>query len=413
MEMHELKTKWGKYCDTDKLVLEMQRWLNAKSMRNTTQGICSMLDTYFTNKEELINLFANSNNYIGDMRIMIDTSIARYGDRNKIYSFVHNFPNKVESKKAIIKTVDDKGKTLRDYIHVGRKTVSVEDLANGKIEKVEFAKWHEVFDNDGSTIKSVNEYDEFYRVMNNLQNIYCSSISKDAAERMNNINSSLKLAQGIKTSRAFNKVCTAYGVDKLPKYNKLFAEYADMVADGSQSIKFYISLNPLDYLNMSIGKSWTSCHAPNSGHFGGTVSYMLDKVSIITFVHHKIPTDIVSEGKIYRNMFHYKDGVLLQSRIYPQGNDGCVNLYDEFRNIVQKELAEDLGVQNNWKASKKLEVTSIGTQYPDYRYNSNISYVGSTQGATRMEIGHINVCPYCGREEATSYSLIYHRNCTL
>jgi len=413
MNTHELKAKWGKYCDTDKLVAEMATWFNKYRMRNTPNGICSMLDTFFTNKEELIKLFEKSDNYIGDMRIMLDTTMARYSDRGKVNTFVSRFPGAVESKKAILKDVDGTGKKLHDYIHVGQKTVSIEDLVNNKISKAKFDKWWEKFDCDGYTIESNKENDAFLSIINVLRAACGATITSSSAASINVHNANLKIAEGTKTARVFNKVCAAYGVDKLPKYNKLFAEYADMVSEAKRNIKFYISINPLDYLNMSIGHSWNSCHAPNHGYFQGTVSYMLDEVSIITFVHNDIPKDIINEGKIYRNMFHFKDGVLIQSRVYPQGNDGCTNLYDEFRGMVQNELAQNLGVQNNWHVGD-VNMRTAGRQYPDYNHKYsgvNVSYVGSKKGTNEITIGHINICPYCGQSGEISSSKIYHESC--
>lgn len=414
MEVHELKSKWGKYCDTDKLVREMALWFNANGIRNSPKGICSMLDTFFTNKEEIIKMFEKSDNYVGDMRILIDTTMCRYSNRNEVFNFVNRFPNNVDSRKAILKTVDENGKKLNDYICIGKKTVSVEDLVSGNIGKAEFSKWQKIFEDDGYTINSVKEYSNFHYIMDEMCNVCGPVISETAVNAINKYNSSIKAAKGTKTARVFNKVCTTYGVDKLPKYNKLFAEYADMVSESKRNIKFYISVNPLDYLTMSVGRSWKSCHAPRHGYFAGTVSYMLDEVSIITFVHDTIPEDIVGQGKVYRNMFFYKDGVLVQSRVYPQANDGCTNLYDEFRDIVQKELAQDIGAQNNWTKCS-VHMNSKGRQYPDYIYGNNAKtyYVGSKQGATSMNIGHKNICPYCGELADFGSGTICHSNCSL
>lgn len=417
MELHELKSKWGKYCNTDQLVTDMSAWFVKWGIRHSVNGICSMLDEFFTNKEELIKLFEKSDNYIGDLRIMIDTSIQRYTNRHTISDFVYKFSDKVESKKAILKTVDDKGKTLSDYVKIGKKTASVDDLLNGNFKQTDFSKWSEVFNSEGYTCESYKKYDNFTNIMSYVfRNEFSNVINERCVDNIKAYDSSMKIIKGTKTSRAFNKVCAAYGVDKLPKYNKLFAEYSDMVSESKRNIKFYISVNPLDYLSMSVGRSWSSCHYPHRGYFAGTVSYMLDKVSIISFVYDDIPTNIVDDGKIYRNMFHYKDGVLIQSRVYPQGNDGCSSLYDEFRSLMQKELAQDLGLQNNWNKCTNISITSTGKHYPDYRYNrdTNMSYVGSKQGTTSMEIGHITVCPYCGREdESLNSGNIAHTSCIM
>ena len=168
---------------------------------------------------------------------------------------------------------------------------------------------------------------------------------------------------------------------------------------------------------MSVGRSWSSCHSFGGGYFGGTVSYMLDSVSIITFVHDNEVTDFITEGKIYRNMMHYKDGTLLQSRVYPQGNDGCTDLYEEFRKIMQKELADMLGMVNDWNKIPKgsVEIRSFGNHYKDYNYfgnGINLSRLSKAGTCNTMNIGHINVCPNCGLAEELRSHMIAHTGCS-
>lgn len=414
MNIIELNQKWNKYCDTTKLVNTMAEWMESKNIRHTADGICDMLDTFFTNKEELIKMFVKSKNYDGDLRIKLNTSMYRHENRVLVNSFVCDFYNKVGANKVLYKTVDDEGKSISDYFKIGKKNVSVADLVNGSMDDVIFSDWNDKFDSDGITKASRGKADKFYNIISQFRPIYGASISNYDANRINNYDETLKIADGTKTSRAFNKVCTKYGIDKAKNYNKLFAEYADMVSGTKRDIKFYISVNPIDYLTMSNGRSWNSCHKVGGGWFGGTVSYMLDSVSIITFVFNETPTDFANEGKIYRNMFHYKDGVLLQSRIYPQGNDGCTNLYDEFRGFVQKEFAEILGKKNEWHTNVNFNSVKRGNHYPDYnswRNGTNISAI-EPNARVNMDIGHINICPYCGVAETLSANYIAHFGCT-
>ena len=470
MNKAELKKKWGKYCDTDKLVDQMIIFMTKYNICHSVNGIGEMLDTFFTNKEGLINMMQRSENYAGDLRIMVSTQMNRYGDRNAIARFVNCFYDNVEAEKIIIRDEDESGKTLLDYIKVGQKKVTIDDIVNDKIDNANFGKWDTVFDCSGHTLKSISKAKEFYSVINNFYQYYSTSVNGSFASIINRCNASLKIAPGMKTSRAFNKACHFYGIDtaakgiavkiasgakftdgtnvpdeyightykvketdgkcatlftmKKPigneylsnvKYNKLFAEYSDMVADEKRSIKFFISVNPIDYLTMSIGRSWNSCHKPGGGWFGGTVSYMLDEVSIITFVHDKVPDDFITEGKIYRNMFHYKDGTLLQSRVYPQGNDGCTDLYSEFREIMQKEISSMLGSNNPWiTKDDALNINSVGNHYKDYSYPRNGINKSCIYGTScrEMTIGHINVCPNCGREENIRSGRIAHLDCT-
>jgi hypothetical protein len=113
-------------------------------------------------------------------------------------------------------------------------------------------------------------------------------------------------------------------------------------------------------------------------------------------------------------MFHYSGGILIQSRIYPQGNDGNTDLYKVFRGFVQKEFASLLNLNANIWVKKSGSVGnyvySIGSHYRDYTCfsSSNISYpkeYGDTITQWAVRIGHNGICPYCGEEYSNSGSL--------
>ena len=64
MNKSELKTMWGKYVDTDKLVDDIMTLLTTYNHRNSEHGVCTMLHTFFTNKEPLIQKFISSLLYL-------------------------------------------------------------------------------------------------------------------------------------------------------------------------------------------------------------------------------------------------------------------------------------------------------------------------------------------------------------
>lgn len=469
MTREELKQVWGKYCDTDKLVTEMQTLLRSNNIRNYTNGICEMLNVFFRNKASIIEMMQNSDNYVGDLRIMVDTQMNRYNTRNVISDFVRTFYDNVEADKILLKYKDGDGKTIHDYFKIGKTKVTVKDVTDGKMNTISFNKWDKVFDSTGATQASMMNSRRFYDTITCFNGYTSPTVTAALSNMLNQRHTGLKIAEGTKTSRAFNKVCHLYEIDSVAngiavkvtsgakfvdgtevpndvigreikvksvdgdnvmltgvnkavdkkylsnvKYNKLFAEYSDMVVEKKRNIKFYISVNPIDYLTMSVGRSWRSCHAFGGSWFGGTVSYMLDSVSIITFVHDEVPTNFATEGKIYRTMFHYKDGTLLQSRVYPQGNDGCTNLYAEFRKIMQNEISDMVGSVNSWTRHSldSFTIRSVGNHYKDYLHNGscNVTVLGNNH-ISDMTIGHINVCPVCGREEPLNSCQITHYNC--
>ena len=428
MNKADLKQRWSKYTDTDKLVDDIRSLLKECDFRNSEHGVCTMLDTYFTNKEPLIKLLQKSSNYAGDMRIVTEKEFERDNNRNNISDAVYYFPRDIKADKVIKKKEDKFGKTLADYLCTGMNHIQATELEDKKLTK-KFAKIGEnvaAFNYEGYTNESCQRYSKFTQIMSIFQRIYGSNLDDADVNKILQYDSTLKIAVGMKTSRAFNHVCNIYGADKAENYNKVFAKYADLVSGLKRKLKFIISLNPYDYLTMSFGNSWSSCHniRNHGGWCGGTLSYMLDHTSIITYCVSK-DDDVQTDNKIYRNMFAWGENILLQSRVYPQGNDGNTDLYGTFRKLMQNELSEMLELKDkSWivhtgPTACCNATTSLGVHYKDYKVNSNanISYPYERQNDTvvnmhLLEIGHTGICAYCG-ETISDNGRVSHGSCSI
>lgn len=417
MNKADLKKKWGKYCDTDKLVDDMMWTLKNYEHRSSEHGVCVVLDTYFTNKAPLIDMFMNSNHYIGDMRIAVKKEFERTLNNLEIRNFVNNFPQKIGAKKILCCYKDADGKSFSDYLQTGSKRVKIGDFAASKRTQDNREKM-KAFDLDtGATAESQKIYDDFISFNNSFYYVGTSTIQT-------NINhGDLEIKSGTKTSRAFNKMCSHYGIDKAKDYNKLFAQYADLVTTSSRELYFVISLNPVDYLTMSIGKSWTSCHSikgyggQGSMCAGGCMSYLLDESSIITYVVEDLDKPLHKVGKIYRQLYFYRDNVFVQSRLYPQANDGATNLYDRFRSFMQDEFSEILNLEKDqWSvvASSSIPVKDVGHHYRDPRKCAfyPTERKESLQNRKPINIGHVAYCTYCGKEQETRNRLA-HARCSI
>ena len=433
MNKAELNEKWNEYCDVTKLVDDVMNLLTKYHHANTEHGVCTLLDTYFTNKKPLIDMFKTSSHYVGDMRIVVDIEMERGINANEVRYFCDRFVHDVDAKSAIYKYHDEDGKTICDYMETGIKSFKATDLLEGEIltafNNLKAKKGR--FGVNGVTFASEAE---FIMVEDAIRQFRCNARSTLRGEIASHFKASgIKgsYTEGMKTSRAFNRLCMQYNIHTLPEYNRLFARYSDMVSGLKRKMKFFISLNPLDYLTMSFGNSWASCHTidkrnerhmPNdySGAYcAGTVSYMLDGASIITYVHDSMPTS-VEDGKIYRNMFHYNNGTLVQGRIYPQGNDGATDLYKEFGRIVQIELGTMIGLSNTTWTKKSggcgNNVASYGAHYRDYYYQSdcNVSYPNEMPAAREnvVHVGRNTICVRCGRMMSDDRTgSLSHSNC--
>lgn len=417
-----IKEKWGKYCDTDTLVDNMMALLTKYNHRNSEYGVCKILDTYFTRKEPLIKLFAKSPNYSGDMRIITQEPFARDCVRSDINKLIDGLRKSAGVKACILKYKDENGKTLNDYINTGATHMTVKNMASAKniLQSAEVSKFSTT---TGATKESDEKATQFDLFMEDF-----SCITSATMPHAINIAEKVTIHQGMKTSRAFNKVCSYYGVDKWNKYNKEFAKYSDMVSGKERQLWFIISLNPLDYLTMSFGKSWGSCHTidktnrrrVSNGYSGaycnGVLSYMLDKSSMVTFALDNLKENFYEDGRLYRCMFHMNLDTckFIQGRIYPQGNDGSTDLYKKFRLIIENEFTPLLGLrENKWKATavdSYGDVSSEGYHYKDYTcFESCRTFYPTEKGNIgRVNIGSIGICPHCGKEFSSSSNLSHN-----
>lgn len=246
-------------------------------------------------------------------------------------------------------------------------------------------------------------------------------ISESTTNCINNIFPTVNAHVGQKTSRVVNKICTYLGINKVDGYNREFAKYADSLSPMVIKRHTVLSINPLDYLTMSFGNSWASCHTidkenkrsmPNnySGCYSsGTVSYMLDGVSMVLYT-----VDAGYEGneywtqpKINRQMFHYGEEKLVQARLYPQDNDCADGAYMPYRNIVQQIISEIFGFPNLWTLSKGINasckyINSRGTHYRDYAHYSNctLSRVKGSENENNITVGASPICIECGERHS-------------
>ena len=414
MNKNYLRTRYGHICDTDKLVDDMRNLLTKYHHANSEYGVCEMLAAFFDNKAFLISLLEKSDHYIGDLRACTDIELSSNITSANVNSCLDRLYDEVNPSDAILSKYDENGKILSDYVATMPKKLKARDLHYGDtmMQINSYIALMKSFADDGYSMSSKRRLDVFNNAVGHFYYYAQSVLTEGRVRDLRSTIPEINFAAGMKTSRAFNRLCHQFGVDKLPNYNREFAKYADVVSANKRKLKLYISVNPLDYLTMSFGNSWSSCHTIDKKnerrmengyrgmHAGGCVSYMLDATSIITYAHNVETTDH-EKGKIYRNMFHYDGGLLLQGRVYPQGNDGATDLYQEFRFAMQAEMAQMLGVSNTWvRKTENGTINTNGCHYPDYIHFSgcNVSYPKEFAELLPSEInvGSARICPDCG-----------------
>ena len=232
----------------------------------------------------------------------------------------------------------------------------------------------------------------------------------------------IKCDAGMKASRIINRLCAKFGIDqyeterelghgdtrhtaRVKPYNAVFARLADALNPVQISKTGVLSVHPCDYLEMSAKKNaWHSCHClADGGWRAGCQSYMGDGVSMVFFtVDDGVKEQFYRAPRLTRQIFCYRDGVLLQSRLYPQNDDDVRKLY---RSMVQSVIARCLGLPNLWKTNTTLsEIRTYWTtargalHYKDYENGyAALSLMKGYEGYGHLEIGSVSRCVGCGQ----------------
>lgn len=341
-------------------------------------------ENYPTDADE-IEYYTNKVEYIF-RKIGIDNSYTRYGiERNvkewysakqPIFEILRKHENWNEEAKAVV--------FLRDEV---RK-------ANGGVFRRDFIALQDYIANVLAKHQVVGDYSGC-RALMCIQDSADKEISEDEACEINSLGYYREIKAGMKRSRVINAIYKDYPVNGDKKidatkfvdeheegsrdyqsYNKLFAK----VADDTNPLKIkritVLSANICDYLLMSNGNSWSSCHFINSSgayngcYKAGTLSYSNDGTSMVFYT---LSSDYNGnqwffEPKITRQMFFYQNGNLLQSRLYPKGCDAEGEDYKDYRAVVQDIISNCLGVPNLWKKLNGGEWPDINTYDDSFHY---------------------------------------------
>lgn len=433
-ELKEMLSYTG--MDVEKLVNDYTETLHDNNNeRATEEGSIVALKEWAREKEYLIRQVMAMPGYNGNLQSVVELEVPnlrKLSDVRRSIDFIwmllFDNGNKILSKR------NSDGKTLTDVIEEESSNIpsmiNINDLSlYGKRERKTFSEFNSV----GITLKSLKDKDTAYRIINDFLRDYMESrLSAEMADLLNKANPDIRASEGMKTTRALGKVIKIYGLEDKTAgsvYTKTFiADYCEVMREGGTKYLYVISVNPIDYLKMSIGQ-FTSCHNINGGGWrSGTIAYMLDKVSMITYTIKKNQLVETTSGeiitgkdrpelfsKIHRNVFHWDiKHRLIQSRVYPQGNEGCTDLYKVFRNEVQRQLSIVNGWEiDNWTQRKRkyMDFTVAGensTNYQDWaqsHFGGNLSTPGHSYdeySTDEFVIGAQPTCIVCGRKHSSS-----------
>ena len=440
--------------DTHKkeLHLQISSLLTTYGYKYKDEFISKILDEWACKKSSLINLMQKHPNYNGNYQIVFDYDYNREFNNEIVSDFLFYITN----RSVIILGMTPinflwSANELRDIINRCEKAKSIsnyyeEFFGNDRllIDGKSISEWKETYKKFKPIYEGLIEYKnklyercEYYsryEKLNKLSGLIeinkdKHTISEEEAKRLNDHFENIRFSKGQKISKVINKICVYYGINRHESYNKKFAEFSDAINPLSIKRHTIISAHPIDYFTMSFGNSWSSCHtidksnrrnAPNGyeGRYSsGTESYLLDNSSVILYTvnrdfngnHYEL------EPKVQRNMFHIGKRKIIQGRVYPQSSDETTNIYETFRNIMQKIISECLNVPNVWFLRRTGSNTckyiiSKGTHYHDYSSFSscNVSFLKPLSNSLDdcISVGHNPICPMCGEEHGNESNIM-------
>ena len=371
------------------LLRNMKELLAEYDYNYSTDALESIIDEWATQKAPLIEAFKKHPNYVdGKFMIVFSMNYDREINRNVIYDF----------KNWIM--------------HIGPSLIA----GLPETIKQQIAKDHTIW----------LPKDLYWFFEDKFTAIQSKTIDADIAEYINSMVPEVHAHDGQKTSRVINKLLTHLGYNQHPDYNREYAKYADALSPLTIQRHTILSLHLLDYLTMSFGNSWASCHTidkankrgmPNSyeGQYSsGTMSYMLDASSMVLYTVDADyeGTEYWSQPKINRQMFHWGEDKLVQGRLYPQDNDYCSGGYTPYRNIVQEIMACIFDFPNLWTISRGTDnagkyIFSRGTHYQDYHNyeNCSLSRPKGSENENVFSVGADPICIECGERHYTTENI--------
>lgn len=426
--------------DVEKLVMDYTMTLHENSHKEATlQASILTLREWAKENEFLIRQIMAMPGYNGNLQAVCPLVVPFNRTNNMLECSVNRIWDKLFKKgDACLSRKNEEGKTLEDKVKEEMSDiplyVKVSDLPvqGGKVKK-SFCE----FTSDGYSRKSVDNKQKANELISVFRHYNSSRLDEEHANEINRIMPEIDAKEGMKTTRAFGKVIRLLGLEDKSKgsiYGKFFvADYCEIMREGGAKYTYVISVHPVDYLKMSIGE-FTSCHSiKNQGGWqSGTISYMLDNVSIITYAikndqetTDRLTGEVVTGeqrpelfSKVYRNVFFWdKEHRLIQSRVYPQGNDGCADVFSAFRHKMQSQISKANGWDENvWTKRNdrhmKFAVHGTGaTNYPDWKYSymgANLStpnHLNDEYSKSTMVIGAKPMCVVCGERHSNTSRL--------
>lgn len=267
------------------------------------------------------------------------------------------------------------------------------------------------YDNDKYAENIKNNYEWSKRVYNLIYWLVGSCVNKEAiidddfifrAEKITGI----KFGQGMKITRAIRKILDwfintlnwmEFSDTQKTVIERYYALFSESCAIKTIKKKIYFSLNIADFLTMSSGNSWRSCHNIDSGEYqSGCLSYGLDNVTLIAF--EKNDNDRFIDSKITRRVIFLNDNKVYFSRLYGGIDQNTNDIYlKAFKECFNTELEL---LSQSYRFDDAFSDSVYYTHYPDYHFSYSDSALYTMDNikidTLNNKIGHEPICVECG-----------------
>lgn len=380
------------------LKTQIKETLDDNGVNYTDEGIDAIVDKWVANKQHLLNLFSQHPNWDNDCLAVV-------------------YETDYERELNISKAAAQAEKIFDAYVSHNPLDESNLRTVRRELDFIDYEEWE-------NAICKMPASPEKFRYATDYSGL-CGGRTASASNIVLWKRLLPKAKIGTRSSRLWRKVFEEYGIDKYPNFEHDFAVLADMLSPLSIKRHTALSLHPCDYLLMSNGTGWHSCHSiPNGGWCGGTWSYMLDEVSAILYTidagYDNSEKKLYAQPKINRMVCCFEDNQIMFSRVYPQDTYGSQRdaIRKNFRHTVQQIYAFCRNVPNLWQKpipcpNGYLHSAEGSLQYEDYNYSdfyAELSVLKNTE-AQGMVIGTYGCCPVCGSNYSHETGTLYCEDC--
>jgi hypothetical protein len=210
-----------------------------------------------------------------------------------------------------------------------------------------------------------------------------------------------KYSVGQKITRIINASCKKF-IERFPEckdeMTKAFNDFSNVACSKKEIKTFWLSVNPFDFMRMSHGNSWDSCHYVDGCHRSGAIDYALDSCSAVLYQEN-------DRGQlISRQHVIFQDNKFYIGRRYGEH----FGLHEMNKELVVKLMFDiDYKILENDFCVPNIRTSYDGTHYRDYEdYEGVYVKVDDLLTDDGERMGKMPICFHCGAEHERCESFI-------